>query len=91
MEDPNPQTGRMRSRPQRELVVQRGFEMERVERTLLAAAYETVWPLAPSLRCHRPRESRHAETGTAGCGPIRAPARSLGRRAGPSLLVAMGG
>jgi len=89
MEDPNPQTGRIGRRQRRELTVQRRFEMERVEGTLLAAAYETVWPPTASRKCDRPYLHRSADA--AGRGSMAATAHALGRRGGPSSLVAMGG
>ena len=89
MEDPSSQSGRIRSRQQRELTVQREFEMERVEGTLLAAAYETVWP--PAACGQRDRFEVHRCADATGAGSMRTLARARGRRAGTSSLVAMGG
>ena len=89
MEDPNSQSGRIRRRQRRELTVERGFEMERVERAVLAAAYETVWP--PAGRVQGDRLQVHRSAGTAGGGPMRTRARALARRGGTGSVVAMGG
>ena len=62
--------------------------MERVERTLLAAAYETVWP--PAASGQRDRFQLHRSADAAG-GSMRTLARARGRRVGTSSLVAMGG
>ena len=91
MEDPNAQTGWLRRRQQRELIVQRGFEMQRVERSVLAAAYETLWPPAGRVPCDRLQVSRRAGTSTAGGGPMWTRAHALGRRGGTGSVVAMGG
>ena len=89
MEDPNPQIGGIRRRQLRELKVQHGFERERVEETLLAAAYETLWSPVPARREQRDRLEVHRCADAVGAGSMRTLAR--GRRGGTGSLVAMGG
>ena len=91
MEDSSPQSGRISSRQQRELTVQRDFEMERVEGTLMAAAYETVWPPVPARREQRGRLELHRCADATGAGSMHTLARARGRRGGTGSLVAMGG
>ncbi len=89
MEDPGSIADRSRTR-QRALIVERGFEMERVERTLLATAYETVW--SPG---HAARDRSHAAR-CVGSELVRSGGRlesapRLGRAGGSGSFVAMGG
>ena len=91
MEDPSLQSGRIRARQQRELTVEREFEMERVEGTLMAAAYETVWSPAPARREKRDRLQVHRCADATGAGSMRTLAHARGQGGGTGSLVAMGG
>jgi len=89
MDDPGSRADRSRAR-QRVLIVQRGFEMERVERTLLATAYETVWSPGHDAR-DRSRAARCVGNVGVPSGGLLESARRLGRSGGSGSLVAMGG
>ena len=54
MEGPRRQSRRTRDRQQPELSVARGYAVERVERSLLAAAYEAVLPASDVAQRGRP-------------------------------------
>lgn len=89
MEDPGSQSDRSRKR-QRRLIVQRRFEMERVERTLLAKAYETVWPPMAVVVGRRADAARSTGNDSVASGVVQSWTRRLGR-CGSGTLLAMGG
>jgi hypothetical protein len=89
MDDTGSRADRIRTR-QRALIVERGFEMERVEQKLLATAYESV--------CSTGREAcdrfgaASSDGGDLATGAWRREAaRRIGRGVGSDALMAMGG
>ena len=89
MDDTGSMADRARTR-QRALIVERGFEMERVEQKLLATAYENLWSPGCGARDWL-GAARCAGHDLVPSGRRQKAARQIGRGVGSGSLMAMGG
>lgn len=89
MEDTGSRADRIRRRPPR-LIVERGFEMERVEQKLLATAYENLWSPGCGARDWL-QAARCVGHDLVPGGRRQEAARRIGRGVGSGSLLAMGG
>jgi hypothetical protein len=89
MEDPGSRTDRI-GKGQRRVMVERRFEMERVERTLLAKAYESAWPAMAGDAGGRADATRGAGNDSLASGLVQCCTRRRGR-CGSGTLMAVGG